>query len=211
MREILLIMAAELPTSFSGFVFDLACGLVLAIIFGSFLEFVVHRYIMHTDLLPRTFRAWRYSLTQVYRRHTTEHHRTYYQRFDHEEDPYGKEISISFTWREMLFTTIVSAPAVFFIALFSPVAASAFILVPVVHFHLWNLFHREMHQPKHPWWTRTKAYRFLARHHFLHHSDTRTNFNVILPLADFALGTAGRASAKDLIEIKRLGYSADAA
>ena len=49
-------------------------------------------------------------------------------------------------------------------------------------------------------------YRFLARHHVMHHRQTGTNFNVVLPLADYIVGTVAKPKETDIAEMKRLGY-----
>jgi len=46
-----------------------------------------------------------------------------------------------------------------------------------------------MHKPGIAWIERTRMFRFLKQHHQLHHSYMGTNFNVVLPLADWMLGT----------------------
>ena len=50
-------------------------------------------------------------------------------------------------------------------------------------------FHYLMHRPSIGWIERSRSFRFLERHHRLHHVHMGKNFNVVLPLADFSLGT----------------------
>lgn len=50
-------------------------------------------------------------------------------------------------------------------------------------------FHYLMHKPRIAWIERSRAFRFIERHHRIHHSHMGRNFNVVLPLADLCLGT----------------------
>jgi hypothetical protein len=50
-------------------------------------------------------------------------------------------------------------------------------------------FHYLMHRPAIAWIERSRAFRFIERHHRIHHAEMGKNFNVVLPLADLVLGT----------------------
>jgi len=50
-------------------------------------------------------------------------------------------------------------------------------------------FHYLMHRPAIGWIERSRPFRFIERHHRLHHAHMGKNFNVVLPLADLTLGT----------------------
>src|SRR2546425_11970980 len=50
-------------------------------------------------------------------------------------------------------------------------------------------FHYLMHRPSIGWIERSRPFRFLERHHRLHHTHMGKNFNVVCPLADLSLGT----------------------
>lgn len=198
---------APFPSDLVGWTIEIAIGFVLVYFFGSLFEWCVHRYVMHTDLFVRFFPSVRkLSDDRIFHKHAVLHHGTYYHAFDREDDPIGREISIVFTIDDTARVLAGFVPVAFVIALVSPVIAVIFVLTPIVHNQLWNLMHREMHQPRHPWWSRTVVYRFLARHHFLHHAHTGTNFNVVLPLADHFLGTLAVATASDRAEMERLGF-----
>ena len=49
--------------------------------------------------------------------------------------------------------------------------------------------HDVIHYPGQRWLERQGWFRFLDRHHYLHHVDNRTNVNVLLPLCDWLFGT----------------------
>ena len=46
-----------------------------------------------------------------------------------------------------------------------------------------------MHVPSGRWFERTRAFRWLIVHHQQHHRKHYTNFNVLLPIADYVLRT----------------------
>ena len=194
-----------LPSTPLELLFHIVVGLIVASVFGSFFEFVVHKYVMHLGL---PLFGKKVLFPQQQHSHAVLHHGTYYKKFDHEDDPVGKEESILFTKEEIIAVQVGLLPAFLVIAWFSPVVALCFSVVAFAHNNLWNIIHHEMHQPEYPSWTKWSVYRFLARHHFLHHRHTGTNYNVVFPFADYVLNRAAKATPEDLIEITRLGYQA---
>ncbi len=196
-------IAEQLPQSPLEYVFQIMLGLILAVLLGSFVEHVIHKYFMHRKpplIGKRNFFA------TLFHSHAVLHHGTFYKRFDHEDDPMGREESIIFDTQEIIAVQLTLLPVFLFIAYFSPIIALCFPAVAFTHNHLWNIIHREMHQPKKPYWAKSSAYRFLARHHFLHHRHTATNYNVVFPLADYILCTTASATTDDIAIMKQLEY-----
>ena len=68
------------------------------------------------------------------------------------------------------------------------------LIVVCLHHFIWNQIHMEMHKPEKRFFSHWSTYKFLARYHYLHHRYPNKNFNVVLPLADYVLGTHIRAS-----------------
>jgi len=65
----------------------------------------------------------------------------------------------------------------------------------------------QMHVPERDaWFRRTAWFRMLGRHRFMHHKRNNRHYNVVLPLADYLLGTAVAARRGDVREMLRLGY-----
>jgi hypothetical protein len=61
--------------------------------------------------------------------------------------------------------------------------------------------HDTIHRPgAHPWIERTAWFRFLDRHHYIHHVDTEANVNFLLPLADWLYGTMRRTMTDEEID-----------
>jgi len=72
----------------------------------------------------------------------------------------------------------------------------------VLYYALYEYLHWCMHVPQNRWLENTRAFRFLKVHHYLHHRFAFRNLNVVLPLADWVLGTLVLASSKDLTALE---------
>ena len=180
---------------------------IAAVFFGSFFEYAIHRFIMHDPRLRNAVSQDKESESGIYHNHATLHHGVFYKRFDLENDPVGKELNIAFTWDDTARVLLLLIPALIAIAyVISPAVAAAFVFVAIAHNRTWNMLHSEMHIPTYAWWTKTSVYRFLARHHYMHHQKTGSNFNVVLPLADFVFATTATPSKEHLVEMYRLGF-----
>jgi len=145
-------------------------------------------------------------LDNYFRAHAVLHHTKYYRIFNFEPDHVGREIDM----RLGLFTAIrlyaATFPLVLALAIIDLQGAVEFTLVAFLHMYLWGLLHHEMHVPKNSLIQQSRAFRFLARYHFLHHRYPRRNYNVIIPIADILMGTFAEARSCDLREMLRLGY-----
>src|SRR5262249_21380134 len=49
--------------------------------------------------------------------------------------------------------------------------------------------HYLMHKPSIPWIERSRYFKFLERHHRIHHFQMDRNLNVLIPIGDFLLGS----------------------
>ena len=65
----------------------------------------------------------------------------------------------------------------------------------------------EMHQPKQRFFAKWAAYKFVARHHFLHHRYPDKNFNVAFPVGDWLFGTVAKVSDDDLAAMRAEGIA----
>jgi hypothetical protein len=69
--------------------------------------------------------------------------------------------------------------------------------------------HDAIHRPgSHPWLERQAWFRFLDKHHFIHHVDEDANVNFLLPLGDFMFGSLRTALTSG--ELRRHGSREDA-
>jgi hypothetical protein len=172
-----------------------ACSLVVM----SFLEHQVHRWLMHRN----NFLSTRFSsFKTIFREHAVLHHGHYYKEFDHEPDDYGRDLNLHLSLSRGLVRTLPIWVALSFVSI---PGAIAFVSVLCMHHWTWNLIHEEMHKPHKRFFSNWPLYKFLARHHYLHHKYPGKNFNVVLPFADYVLNTHARATEEDFVTMRKLG------
>lgn len=186
------------------FILQMVGWLVLSCILMSFIEHQVHRKLMHRRNFLSARRA---SFKRMFEAHALVHHRHYSEIFSDEPVARGEDEEIRLTVRK---APIKAAPFAAPIALVSWEGAVTFVAVVVFHHWAWNKIHLEMHKPEQRVFSTWLIYRFLARHHCLHHRHVNRNFNVVFPLADYVLGTAVRVNEGDLAYLERSGLRREA-
>lgn len=157
-------------------------ALVGNVIFASFFEWSIHRYVMH-----RPVGSFRYA----FQAHAVVHHQVF--KADHTYhlvDPKDKETIPMAWWNGPVLILMGASPTLLLSAITShwimlAGAATTFVLYYIAYEYI----HWCMHLPKarrveKPW-----LFRRLNGHHLLHHRYMHKNFNVVFPLADFCLGT----------------------
>ncbi len=180
--------------------------ILLSYLLISLFENLVHRFFMHKkSFLKSVYRIAPY-LLEVFESHAVRHHSIWYREFDYEPDPLGRQENLKVLFIDVLAMLLLTSVIWVFLLWFNLLSGIIFISVFFIHRFLWNTIHTQMHIPEDVIFRNWKIYRFLARHHFLHHQDTRINFNVVAPLADSLLGTVGKPRLKDIREMLRLGY-----
>ena len=160
----------------------LATGFLCSVVYGSFFEWLLHRYVMH-----RPLGKFRYP----FEAHALIHHRVFKAddsyHLIHPKD--AKTIPMAW-WNGPVLIAVGIIP---FIAvswllgrwslLFGALSASA------VYYATYEYIHWCMHLPKKRNLERSGIFFRLNGHHLLHHRYMGKNFNVVLPLADLLLGT----------------------
>jgi len=158
------------------------CAFGVSIVFASFFEWTLHRFVMH-----RPVGRFRYA----FRAHTLVHHHTF--KADHtyhlinEED---KETIPMAWWNGPALVLIGVAPVALLAwatGHWAMVAGTA--LCFAAYYGTYEYIHWCMHLPKSRRVERSRMFRRLNGHHLLHHRYMHKNFNVVLPLADLILGT----------------------
>jgi hypothetical protein len=185
--------------------FVLPVVFLAGVIAMSFVEWAAHRWLMHL----RRFPGWAYSLLPILVRiqedHAVLHHRKYFHVFNHEPDPVGKDYNLRLKyWVGVVFSVPIWLPLGLF---WGWEAAVPILAVILLHHATWNLIHSEMHNPRPRRWLQAlPLYRYLARHHWMHHRYPGKCYNVVLPpLADLVLGTYLRPSARDRALMAEIG------
>ena len=177
----------------------LAWFVVLAVLM-SFIEHQIHRSLMHRkNILSGRLPAFK----KVFEHHAILHHRHYHQIFHDEPVPHGQDRHLRLSMKEGFLEAL---PISVLLTTISWQGAMTLLIVVCLHHFIWNQIHMEMHKPEKRFFSHWSTYKFLARYHYLHHRYPNKNFNVVLPLADYVLGTNIRASTSDLEEMYRLGF-----
>jgi len=162
-------------------------GFGLGIIFSSFFEWLLHRFLMHKPLGP---------LRYPFERHALIHHRIFRADESYHLQNRADQYTIPMAWWNG--PVLIAACAVPFV-----VAAVIWgkwglvcgaVVSFVVYYGAYEYMHWCMHLPKRRRLEKSWLFHRLNGHHLLHHRYMNRNFNVVLPLADLLLGTLLRRS-----------------
>ena len=159
---------------------------VLYFVLTSFTEWVFHRYAFHT---PKFGFA-------LFRAHTMIHHQIYkddtYQ--THEEHPGHVPMS----WWACPAMVAAHLPIFWLVQTLTGIPSLwGGVLAITAYFGIYESIHWAMHVPRAArLLNRFRPYRFLDAHHRTHHRFMLSNLNVVLPLADLALGTLRAADGR---------------
>jgi len=168
----------------SMFLFWGAIGSLAGVIFGSFFEWALHRFLMHRSSLVKWFRY-------PFERHTLVHHhvfkadRTYH--LVHELDK--KTIPMAW-WNGPVIVALCQLPFLVCALLTHQwgILCGAGVACSL-YFAAYEYMHWCMHLPRKRHVERSGIFFRLNGHHLLHHRYMNRNFNVVLPLADLCCGT----------------------
>ena len=200
-----------LPQTAGSWTIQIAGGIAGSLILMSFVEYFIHGFFMHQKLLP----AFMYRLIppfeNAFLEHSTLHHDTYFKQFNYEPNPVGRNLNMYIQPMTTIGGLLACLPFMILFALYvSFIPPLIFFIVFMLHNFMWNIIHPEMHQPRHPFWSRWAIYKFLARHHYLHHTlhgqHIHRHNNIILPIADFILGQNVVPNEEQRSEMKKFGY-----
>jgi hypothetical protein len=159
---------------------SLLAGLVGSLIYGSFLEWFIHKVVMHTTLISKL----------AFDRHAVQHHfsrrslKTFYiPPADHATYHLGESSVIPILW-------ILHFPLYYAVARFGNIYAGyAAATGGLLYLIGYEFIHFFIHAPKNHWFQRTRVFRFYCEYHRIHHHKARLNYNIVLPLADLVLRT----------------------
>jgi hypothetical protein len=158
---------------------------IISLCFISFVEWLIHRFVMH-----RPFLNFRYAFTA----HALVHHsrfkcdKSYH--LIHKED--AEKIPMAWWNGPVLIAlgSILPTLVIFFIS----VPGKWYLLIEFVvlcslYYWAYERLHWCMHLPKGRKLELLPPFHWLNGHHLLHHRNPKTNYNVVLPIADLCLGT----------------------
>jgi hypothetical protein len=158
-----------------------AYGFSAWVVFASFFEWLLHRYVMHRPAI----------LKYAFHAHAVVHHQTF--KADHTyhlEDEVDKETIPMAWWNGPVLIVIAALPAVLLSwSLGKWGFATGAVISMATYYGVYEYIHWCMHLPKRRHIERSGLFFRLNGHHLLHHRYMHKNFNVVLPLADLCLGT----------------------
>jgi hypothetical protein len=155
-------------------------GLAGSLFYGSFLEWFIHKIVMHTTRISQL----------AFDRHAIEHHitrrslKTFY--IAPEEDAtyhLGESSVIPLLWLAHLPAYLVIGK---YCGLWAGIGMGTGGMLYLLGYEFIHFF---IHAPKNHWFQRTRLFRFYCEYHRVHHHKARLNYNIVLPIADFFLRT----------------------
>lgn len=153
---------------------------------GNFVEWAMHKYVMHRLIDVFALRA-------IYDRHTRQHHQYFT-----DNDPTISTVKefriVFFPWRVL---TVLAIGGTFFgfiaAALINPNAGYVVFVTLIGHYMLYETFHVCCHV-KENWFVRNMPFvNTIRRHHAAHHNMgimMHVNMNLTFPVADWAMNTS---------------------
>ncbi len=157
-------------------------GLLTGLVFASFFEWVLHRYVMHRPV------GW---FRYPFETHAVVHHQTFKgDKTYHCQDESDKETIPMAWWNGPALIVIGMIPMLGLGWMLGSwfVSVGAFLAI-AGYYAVYEYLHWCMHLPKDRQLEFSWIFHRLNGHHILHHRYMQKNFNVILPLADWCLGT----------------------
>lgn len=160
----------------------------VGIVQASFFEWAFHRYWLHRPWRPK----------ECFTAHTLIHHQLckFEDTFQVTEDEQEEALHFQW-WGGPVLVLINGAPwaliglALWAVGIQLPYVAFALTITAMVGLYYvgYESLHYMMHKPFVPWITRSRYFRFIEKHHRIHHIEMDRNLNVLFPLADLCLGT----------------------
>jgi hypothetical protein len=162
--------------------FFIVLGFALAIVFASFFEWFLHKYVMHRPLGKFVY---------PFETHAVVHHRIF--KADHtyhlinEKDKHTIPMA---WWNGPVLVLLCQLPflaACLFFGNYWMLLGS--FVACALYYAAYEYMHWCMHLPKQRRVEQSWIFFRLNGHHLLHHRYMHKNFNVVLPLADLLTGT----------------------
>jgi hypothetical protein len=153
---------------------------------GNFVEWAMHKYVMHRLIDVFALRA-------IYDRHTRQHHQ-YFTDTDYTIDTVKEHRIVFFPWRVLIVLGIAGTILGYIASkIFNPNVGYILYMTMVGHYLLYETFHYCCHV-KENWFVRNMPFiNTIRRHHAAHHNlgiMMHKNMNLTFPLADWIMGTS---------------------
>ena len=166
----------------SDFVFWAAVASVLAVVFASFFEWTLHRFVMHK---PLPFFSY------PFRTHAQVHHQIFRSDESYHLIEEKDKWTIPMAWWNgpvlVLLCAVPFAAVSWWVGQWGLTVGA--VVTIAAYYGTYEYLHWCMHLPRQRSLERSGLFFRLNGHHVLHHRYMHKNFNVVLPLADLLLGT----------------------
>lgn len=166
----------------------ISLGFVVGVVQASFFEWTFHRYWLHRPWLPK----------DVFTAHTLVHHQLCKHDDTFEVHDEEQHEALRFQWwggPVLILINLIPWSAIAWILAARHVQLPSWFFLggmavtQAIYYVGYEGFHYLMHKPSIAWIERSAPFRFLRRHHRIHHDQMDRNLNVLFPLADLCLGT----------------------
>lgn len=153
---------------------------------GNFVEWAMHKYVMHRLIDVFALRA-------IYDRHTRQHHQ-YFTDTDYTIDTAKEFRIVFFPWRVLIVLGVFGTMLGFIASkIFNPNVGYFVFITMVGHYLIYETFHYCCHI-KENWFVRNVPFiNTIRRHHAAHHNlgiMMHKNMNLSFPIADWVMGTS---------------------
>ena len=153
---------------------------------GNFVEWAMHKYVMHRQIDVFALRA-------IYDRHTRQHHQ-YFTDTDYTIDTVKEHRIVFFPWRVLIVLGFAGTILGYIASkIFNPNVGYILYMTMVGHYLLYETFHYCCHI-KENWFVRNMPFiNTIRRHHAAHHNlgiMMHKNMNLTFPFADWIMGTS---------------------
>lgn len=158
-----------------------AIGFLGGVVYSSFFEWTLHRYVMHTNL--RFF-------SYPFKAHAITHHGLFKSDYTYHLQDKKDEKTVAMAWWNAPVMWALHIPPILLVQHFinKPIFWGVMVSM-VVYYAVYEFLHWCMHVPRKRNVERSGIFFRLNGHHLLHHRYMNRNLNVVLPLADLFLGT----------------------
>jgi len=149
-------------------------------------EYSVHRFAMHRMRLAKLLGLE--VMRNMVVNHMAIHHKRDYHHHTHDKDD---------RLRDMQACGLIPVGIALVVSWsVSPLMFYVGFVMSMVYAAVWWVVHLEMHRQEGKWFSRTALFRYLEWRHQFHHVYPNTNFNVVVPFADWLFGTMPTAVQK---------------
>lgn len=153
---------------------------------GNFVEWGMHKYVMHRHIDVFALRA-------IYDRHTRQHHQ-YFTDTDYTIDTVKEHRIVFFPWRVLIVLGVAGTILGYLASkIFNPNVGYILYMTMVGHYLVYETFHYCCHV-KENWFVRNMPFiNTIRRHHAAHHNlgiMMHKNMNLTFPIADWIMGTS---------------------